>query len=288
MATRDQRTGPPRGEKSDVAAAEKVETVHRAWMQAHAVVAGMEVHSSDQLTWMRGPGVGWSNAAVRVRLASATADARLGAAFGRSSADGRGFGVWVSDLALPSDLPGRLTRFGFRCRKRFPGMLADLALIPNIPLPAGVDVRPVDDYSVFLRHPHPYFGPITSRIRKFELERLAQLDESHQDAIVNLMCVRDSVPVGAATILIRGQVAAFFDVGVLEAERGRGIGTGLIVAGSSLARERGAREAVLLASGMGYSVYQRAGFREICRIAYWYAKEPRMEKRSAVRRRTSG
>ncbi len=284
MRTREQRTSTPAAARSDVAVTEKVEAVHRAWMEAHAVVAGMEVHSSDQLTWMRGPGVGWSNAAVRVRLAPATADARLGAAFGRSPADGRGFGVWVSDLALPGDLPQRLSRFGFRCRKRFPGMLADLAAIPAVSLPADVEVRRVDDYSVFLRHPHPYFGPITSRIRKFELERLAQLDGSHPEAIINLMCVRDSVPVGAATILIRGQLAAFFDVGVLEMERGRGIGSGMMVAGCGMARARGATEAVLLASGMGYSVYQRAGFRETCRIAYWYAKEPRIVKGSTGRR----
>jgi hypothetical protein len=36
------------------------------------------------------------------------------------------------------------------------------------------------------------------------------------------------------------------------------------------ARERGASQAVLLASGMGYGMYQRVGFREVCKVAYWY------------------
>ena len=36
------------------------------------------------------------------------------------------------------------------------------------------------------------------------------------------------------------------------------------------ARDRGQKQAVLLASGMGYDMYRRAGFREVCKIAYWY------------------
>jgi GNAT superfamily N-acetyltransferase len=258
----------------DPAATDAIESIHRAWMEAHVAVDGMEVHSGEEITWMQGPGVGWSNAAVRLRLAKASADARLRAPFARARANGRGFGVWVSDLALPADLPLRLSRSGFRKRKRFPGMLAELGAVPEVRLPAGVEVRPVDDHSVFLRHPHPYFGPIKSRIRRFELERLTRLQEAHPRQVADIMAVRGGIPVGAATIFVHGSMAAFWDVGVLETERGRGIGSGLMAAGCALARERGAEKAVLLSSGMGYGVYVKAGFREVCRIAYWYAKDP--------------
>ena len=64
--------------------------------------------------------------------------------------------------------------------------------------------------------------------------------------------------------------AGFYDVGVLEKERNRGIGSAMMTHALQLARERGARQAVLLASGMGYGMYRRVGFQEVCKIAYWY------------------
>jgi len=64
--------------------------------------------------------------------------------------------------------------------------------------------------------------------------------------------------------------AGFYDVGVLESERGRGIGTAMIAHALRLAHDRDRKQAVLLASGMGYNVYCRTGFHEVCKIAYWY------------------
>lgn len=64
--------------------------------------------------------------------------------------------------------------------------------------------------------------------------------------------------------------AGFYDVGVLEKERDHGIGAALVAHALHFARARGATQAVLLASGMGYGMYRRVGFREVCKIAYWY------------------
>lgn len=260
---------------SDQAAIERIESTYQEWFAAHQVVPEIEVHSGPGLTWMRGPGIGWSNAAVRLRLGEDEADAQLAAALSRAQADGRGFGLWVSGLARPVDLPVRLARFGFRNRKRFPAMLADLtAAAESAPLSAGIEIREVEDLSIFQRHPHPYFGPIRSPLRRFELHRMSRLSAARPRRTFNVMVERAGVPIGAATLFIAGDTAAFFDVGVLEAERQRGIGTALMKVGCAFAREHGVRNAILLSSGMGYGMYLRAGFREVGRIAYWYAKGP--------------
>jgi predicted N-acetyltransferase YhbS len=57
---------------------------------------------------------------------------------------------------------------------------------------------------------------------------------------------------------------------VLEEERNKGIGSAMMTHALGFARERGATQAVLLASGMGYGMYRRVGFNEVCKIAYWY------------------
>jgi len=64
--------------------------------------------------------------------------------------------------------------------------------------------------------------------------------------------------------------AGFYDVGVLESERGLGIGSAMMALALGFARDRDQKHAVLLASGMGYNMYRRAGFQEVCKVAYWY------------------
>jgi len=253
----------------------RLEDVERAWYEAHDGVPGVTVESSDEIAWMRGPGVGWSNAAIRVRLPAARIAQRLRAIFKRAFSDGRGFGVWVSDRATPADLTQRLTECGFRSRKRFPAMMTELGAPEPAPLPKGLRIEELRESSMFDRHPHPYFGPITTAIRRFEMTRLEHLRTHHPSKVVDVVALRGEVPVGAATVFLEGDTAVFHDVGVIEGERNRGIGSAVMLAGCSRARERGARRAVLLSSGMGFGMYQRIGFREIGRIAYWYAAKLR-------------
>jgi len=257
---------------TDASAAARIEEVYRAFFEAHATVPEMEVHSTEELTWMSGPGVSWSNAAVRVRLRGQDADAKLRAAISRAFTRGRGFGMWVSELAEPADLGARLTRLRFRKRKRFPGMLADLSQNrPPASLP-GIAIDAVEDAALFVRHPHPYFGRISTDLTRFEMRRVAHLVQKRPQRVFHLVAMERRVPIASATLFVDGTTAAFFDVGVREAVRGRGVGTHLMQAACAFAAERGARAAVLLSSGMGYGVYARAGFRDVCRIAYWYSK----------------
>ena len=124
---------------------------------------------------------------------------------------------------------------------------------------------------MYLRHPHPYFGPITTAIRRHELNRLAHLAAQWPDQFFDFVALAEgNRPVGACTMFVSESVAGFYDVGVLEKERNRGIGGAMIAHALRFAKDRGAAQAVLLASGMGYEVYLRAGFREGCKIAYWY------------------
>lgn len=249
----------------------------QAWYLAQADVPGIEVHRDPDITWMLSNGVVWSNSGTALRLDAKTARKRLNQIYKRFAKHGRGVGFWVDDDATPADLTDHLKDLGLRCKKRFPGMWCDLAKLPKIQVPEGIRIIRTPHHSMYLRHPHPNFGPITTAIRRHELNRLAHLAAQWPDQFFDFVALAaDNRPVGACsmflsdTIFLNQTCAGFYDVGVLEKERNRGIGSAILAHALGFARTRGATQAVLLASGMGYGMYRRAGFREVCRVAYWY------------------
>ena len=76
-------------------------------------------------------------------------------------------------------------------------------------------------------------------------------------------------PVGETALCCGAGVAGIYDVEVMEAFRGRGIGTALVQAALRQAQELGHAAAVLGATGMGLGVYARLGFREVCKLSFW-------------------
>jgi GNAT superfamily N-acetyltransferase len=242
-----------------------------AWYAAQADVPGIEVHCDADITWMLSNGRTWSNSGVSLRFEPKAARKRLDRILKRYAKHARGIGFWVDDDATPADLTDHLKALGLRCKKRFPGMQCDLASLPKIKVPSGIRIIRTPHHSMYLRHPHPYFGPITTAIRRHELNRLAHLAAEWPDRFLDFVALAaGNRPVGACSMFVDESAAGFYDVGVLEKERNRGIGSAMMAHALGFAQEHGATQAVLLASGMGFGMYQRVGFREVCKIAYWY------------------
>jgi GNAT superfamily N-acetyltransferase len=86
----------------------------------------------------------------------------------------------------------------------------------------------------------------------------------------NFVASAEGKPVGETTLCDGAGVAGIYDVEVLEEFRGRGIGSALVSAALRTAREElGLQHAVLAATGMGFGVYTRLGFREVCKLSFW-------------------
>jgi GNAT superfamily N-acetyltransferase len=242
-----------------------------AWYTAQADVPGIEVHRDPDITWMLSNGTTWSNSGTSLRFKASKAGHRLDQILKRYAQQGRGAGFWVDGDATPSEIEDLLKDRSLRCRKRFPGMWCDLAKLPKIPVPDGIRILQTPHHSMYLRQPHPYFGPITTAIRRHELNRLAHLAAQWPKQFFDFVALAaDNRPVGACSMFVDESTAGFYDVGVLERDRTQGIGGAMMAHALRFARERGAMQAVLLASGMGYGMYRRAGFREVCKIAYWH------------------
>lgn len=252
--------------------ARAVESHTAEWFEIQGSVPGVELHRDADAIWMVQPGSAWGNAAVDLRFKKESAGARLDQIIRRYRTNGRGAGFWVSPFATPDDLGERLRQHGFRCRKHFPGMHCDVTAVKNNePTMAGLEFAVIKDHSVFKTHPHPYYGRISTPIRRFQIARGVHLTNLRPQCVWELMAALDGRPVGSCLLFLGKRVAGLHDVGVIESERRRGIGRALVAYACRFARDRGYRGAVLIAAGMGESVYRRVGFREVCRMSYWYS-----------------
>lgn len=241
------------------------------WLRAQAIVPGVELHDDPDITWVVHPGRAWSNVGIMIRFAQDAAASRLDALVDRYRAHRRGMGLWVSPAATPETLPELLKARALRCRKRFPAMWRDLSKpIPRPTAPTGVTIRPVTDVDLFRTTLHPSIGPLTTPLRRAGFQSFRALVGNEPDRCRAFVAWSGATAVGATLVFLGSECAGLHDVDVIETERGRGIGGALVDHSCLYAAKSGASSIVLLATGMGESVYARCGFVEVGRFGYWY------------------
>ncbi len=75
-------------------------------------------------------------------------------------------------------------------------------------------------------------------------------------------------PVAISLVCFKQGVAGIYCVGTTKEARGKGIGTAITYAAVKEAQERGYEIVILHASKMGYNVYEKMGFNEVCQINF--------------------
>lgn len=173
---------------------------------------------------------------------------------------------WVLPGAADSGLARHLDQIGFSARPAWPGMalrldeLAPAAAVPDLEL-TRVDTADAFDAYISAFHGSVSPGPgFTTAFR-----RAATAIGFAADAPMAHFVVRESgVPIACASLMEGGGAAGLYNVGTLEAARGRGIGAWLSSTVLLHGRRRGYAIAVLQSSKLGYRIYERLGFREVC------------------------
>lgn len=261
----------------DPALARVVRDVYVEYFSYLAGAPGLEIHVDPDAVWKVSDGSAWSNCGVGLRLPSPApaAKKRLDRILERYRENGRGAGFWVFPDDEPADLEGILDSRALRCRKYFPAMHCDLTeaavgIAARVPL----EFAPLVDYDVFGKLEHPSIGPITTRIRRFRLEAQRHLAAREPRRVWDLMAWSEGVAAGVCTVFLGERGAGVFDMGVPERLRNRGIGGALMSYACGFARKRGAKSAVLIATNLGYPMYEKVGFREVARVGYWYTAHP--------------
>jgi GNAT superfamily N-acetyltransferase len=89
--------------------------------------------------------------------------------------------------------------------------------------------------------------------------------------IVPFVAYLEGRPVGSGELFLgKRKSAGLIGLSVLEAYRGRGIGTALLEYSCQEAAARGETTLSLIATSDGEQLYVRRGFVEVARFGYWY------------------
>ena len=218
-----------------------------------------------------GSPIAYHNAVVRADLTEAQADAAIDASIERFRALGVPGSWHIGPSMRPHDLRARLHARGFSgCEPGGePGMAASLEALPDGgPLPAGLELTAVRDTEAldgFRAVLASGFGE-GPREADWVCATFARIGLDEASGWLHLLGRVGGSPVSTVSVHFAAGVAGLYFVCTAPEHRGRGVGAATTRAAMQAARARGVRDAVLTSSPMGYRVYERLGFREICRV----------------------
>ncbi len=178
-----------------------------------------------------------------------------------------GFTWWWAPELDGSGYSRHLVPLGFRFDQSTPGMAIDLAVLRHDP-PADLEIQVVETHQAFRiwtsTFLHGFVQTETGATRYGGLLESLGLELPYR----YFLGLWRGEPVATASLYLGAGVAGLYNVATVEAARGRGYGTALTTAALSAARDLGYRAGILQATEMGYPVYARLGFQDLCRMEH--------------------
>lgn len=149
-------------------------------------------------------------------------------------------------------------------------MAANLRSLPEeLPLPAGLQIVPVEDRETLRRWIH--IASIGFDVPEgFEGVWYDFFAEAvFQMPFRSYLALLDGHPVATSQLFVSAGVAGIYNVTCLPEARRQGVGAAIARAPLLDAREMGYRIGILQASQLGYNVYRRLGFRDYGKLSVY-------------------
>ena len=212
--------------------------------------------------------VSFFNGIALTRLREDECDEILQRSIGEMNATGMPWSYQVGPNCTPEDLELRLDQLGLKFSYEQPYMVRTLANWQAAPLPKGLEIREVnsaEDYKVFIKTAGPAFGLPDFVLEAFVTAQTA-VGFDKKCPIRNFIGEENGTAVATGTVFYGAGLAGIYTISTLPETRGKGYGGAITEACMADAVQKGVDTAFLQSSKMGYSVYQRLGFEEICRF----------------------
>jgi len=174
---------------------------------------------------------------------------------------------WIGPRSNPDALQTLLVQHGLEPLGEIPGMAIDLASLAAGPaVLAGFTVERVENaqqQALWARIAATGTG--FSAVATVALEKIeATLDDARYKAQHRYIGTLHGRPVASSALVLEAGVAGIYAVATVPEARNRGIGRLMTELPLREARQLGYRVGILQASTMGYPLYQKLGFRDVC------------------------
>lgn len=174
---------------------------------------------------------------------------------------------WVGSRSKPDALQTALVQHGLEPLGEIPGMALELATLASDPAPIAdfrvERVASVEQQALWARIAAIGTGFSADAIDG--LEKLeATLDDDGYRAQHRYLGYLNGKPVASSALVLEAGVAGIYAVASVPEVRNRGIGRFMTELPLGEARQLGYHVGILQASSMGYSIYKKIGFQDVC------------------------
>jgi GNAT superfamily N-acetyltransferase len=175
---------------------------------------------------------------------------------------------WIGPGSKPDDLGLQLERYGLQPAGEVPGMAVDLATVDDkAETAANFTIRKVNNAEtqrLWARIAAVGTGFPDAAVDAMERIESALADPQYK-AQHRYLGYLDGTPVATSALVLDSGVAGIYAVATVPEARRKGIGRSMTQMPLLEARQSGYRVGILQSSAMGYPVYQKIGFRDVCK-----------------------
>lgn len=240
-----------------------------AFWSAYGRANGSTLESTPNLVWFyTGIQSALFNGVLSARLKPNGVKATVDRLQGKIDEQGAPALWWIGPQAKPENLGSLLQQHDLQPAGEVPGMAVDLALLDNQPemIPNFTIQKTSDAQMQTLWARIAGVGTGFPDVATDAMARLeATLTDPQYKAQQRYIGSLNGTPVATSALVLDSGVAGIYAVTTIPEARGKGIGTLMTLLPLLEARQLGYGVGVLQASAMGYSIYIRIGFKDVCK-----------------------
>lgn len=176
---------------------------------------------------------------------------------------------WLGPHSTPENLGALLEHYGLQSAGETPGMVAELSIL-NIPPKTTQNFKMEKVSNIEMQTLWAQIAAQGTGFSETVTTQMAQLEASitdpHYKAQHRYIGFLDGTPVATSAMVLDSGVAGIYAVATIPQARRKGIGELMTVMPLLEARQLGYHIGILQASSMGYPIYKRIGFKDVCKF----------------------